>query len=225
LPFVYRAICIPVGKRTHEIAAQDLITRDLARIDIKIALVFSASRDYPIEYLDSDEAQGVEKILTSLVKDALRGWASAKLWREAIESGAEAKHVLMKTLGEEGRAIKEARNEVLSADAEKPFTIPRLGIVIHSVSVTDIGIRGRLAETAERFAKQKLDRDVERARLEQFALAVDQLKSLLDITTEQAIEIAQMERGQVASKVAQLRAGASKDTIRLVETILTKIAG
>lgn len=225
-PVIYNAVLINMTRKNQDLPPQVVRTRDLAELEISVSLTWSPKEDYAIEYLNHGGEIGVKDILADMVRERLREWAVAKDWEDALRARYEATAMLVKTVaGLPMSTTKEAQEEMIKkveqGNGVQP--IPQLGITLNRLNIGEIKPRGELVRAAELLVKEQREREGEKFEISHVLDLIQQLKQTLDISTEQALEIAQTERGKVIKKVQEIKGSLSGETSKMIEQIIEQI--
>jgi len=225
-PVIYNGILIDITKKNQVLPVLEVRTRDLAELEISVTLTWSPNSDYAIEYLNHGSEDGVRNILSDMARQRLREWAVAKNWQDALRANDEATALLVRTIaGLPPLLSKEEETEIIrkvgQGNGLQP--IPQLGITLNRLNIGKIKPKGKLAEAAERWVVEGAESKGEKLEITHVLDLILQLKQVLDIPTEQAIEIVQTERGKVSKKIREIKGNISGETQKMIEKIIEQI--
>lgn len=150
-----------------------------------------------------------------------------KDWGENWEKVAE---ILTKEAPENYQKIKEAvekRRQLIKAlrQANGVQPLPQLGITLNRLNISDIKAIGKFAEAADLDAKEQRERKAELTEISHVIDIVSRVKNELKISTEQALEIVQTERGKVKKEISEKKLNISEETREMIQSITPKILG
>ena len=226
-PFWYGAVLIDVTQKNLDLDPQLVRTPELGEIEVRTSITWTPDSDYGdrlIKYLNAGGKDGVENILSDIVREKTREFAinSVRSWEEVLKMRDDlvaviAAHILGREwteLDEEGRlAIANALRQ-----GNGFLKIPNLGIILNRLNVTAITPKGRLAEAAEQEAKEKQERRGEVFEVEHLTDILGRLTGS-GFSGEQALEIVQTERGKVKKDIREVKLNVSQETRNMIEKI------
>lgn len=227
--FWYDYILIDMSKKNQDFPPQIVRTRDLAELEILVSLTWIPNEDYAIEYLNNGGEDGVKTILADMVVQRLREWAIAmdkgpKDWEDALRAQDDATAMLIKAIAGFSPTLfsnieqEQIIRKVAQGNGVQP--IPQLGITLNRLNVKEIKPRGELARAAELLVKEQRERVGEKLEIQHVQNMILELKNILGITNEQALEIIQTERGKVTKKIQEIKGTVSVETLEKIEHII-----
>jgi len=222
-PIIYSAILIDVTKKNKDLPRQIVRTRDFAEVDISVSVTWTPSPEHAIEYLNHGGMEGIWNRLEDIIKERLREWTISRNWEEVLSTKDKATAMLIKEVCELPTNMLANELEQLTGAIEKGHTvqaIPSLGINLDQLNIGEIILKGKVGVAAELLAKEQRERVAEQLEFTHIQEIVAQLKEALNVSTDQAIEIVQTERGKVVKKITEFKGSVSEDIIKTVENIL-----
>ena len=123
----------------------------------------------------------------------------------------------------EGRVNSRRREIEALRMGSRKFTRPDLGIAIWRINVGEILLSPELAQAAERKAIEEREKEAEQIEREHYADMIINLRERLGITTEQAIELIQTERGKVTKALSESKWSISPETREMFSEIIPDV--
>lgn len=121
------------------------------------------------------------------------------------------------------RKKEDLRSLVIEARrGDGHFVHPQLGIIINRLNVGEIKLEGKVAETADLLAKEKLEQDGEVVEREHFVKQVTTISADLDIPKTEAAEYFQTERGKITKQVQEKKLNVAPGTQTLLKDLLER---
>lgn len=230
-PFLFNAILINVAKKNQDLSKITVRTPDLAELEITASLTWTPFSDHAIEYLDHGGESGVRKILADAAEEGLRKWAIAteggpENWEEAIITGQDTSAILLKIIAGLPIKISEEEQQQVIAKMRTGEGIPvsQLGIILNRFNIREIRPIGVVVKTTEVVAKEKRERDGEKIEISHIQEMAHKIRETLGVSTEQALEIIQTERGKVVKKIEEMRISVAPDTKKALMDIFEKFS-
>ncbi|HDH31266.1 MAG TPA: hypothetical protein ENH26_00645 [Candidatus Wolfebacteria bacterium] len=122
--------------------------------------------------------------------------------------------------------VVEGRREVIQAlrQGNGVQPIPQLGIILNRLNIGEIKPLGEWAKALEMKSKEDRDRIAETVELEHVRDQIGELKTALTISSEQALEIIQTERGKVAKNISETKLNISEETRGMLKEMVSVVA-
>jgi regulator of protease activity HflC (stomatin/prohibitin superfamily) len=119
-------------------------------------------------------------------------------------------------------SVKELREVVEELSQGKGnHSISSLGIIIHRLNLSEISPAGNTKEAADEQAKEELQKRGEQLELNHIKDMVDMLtKNIEGLTSEQALELIQTERGKISKNIDEKKINLSSETVNSVKMLL-----
>jgi NACalpha-BTF3-like transcription factor len=142
-------------------------------------------------------------------------WGKIKEWHDKLSDGERATF---------DKALKD-RREIIAKIRQSNGMIeaPSLAIILNRLNVGKIRALGKYAEAADLEAKERKERSAEVLEIQHVADTIQKLMKQLGITTEQAIEILQTERGKVAKNISESKWNIAPETREMIEKITSDV--
>lgn len=230
-PILFNAILVDVSTKNHDLLVKAR-TPDLAEAEISVSLSWSPLPAHAIEYLNRGGEGGVRKMISDATEEAVRQWMIAteegpRDFEEALRTGQGTRAILFRTIaGLPLELPKAERDQMLqTVTNEKGFSLPQLGIVLDFLRITKVTVGGVVVDTTELISKEKKQKEVEMIKFGYLQEIMLQLKEF-GLSTEQALELAQTERGRVSKKIDEMKLRISIEdqdkVVRLIERLIDR---
>jgi len=230
-PFVFDVINVNVTKKNVDLPEQSVRAPDMAELLIPVQYTFT-----PVDlvvYQEADGEEGVKKILGDIIQQELRQWAvgittstgDPGIWEDVVRAHDEAIVQLAKEICKR-KGAKKPSKATLNGLGNGSVDIPilDLGINLNRLNVGEIKPTGKLAEAAEKAAKEVRERQAEEIELKHVRDQIEKLSTGDLMSPEQAAQLIQTERGKVAKTVDEKQFTIPSETREALERVIPAIA-
>jgi len=224
-PVICSAILVDITKKNQDLPPQIVRSRDLAEIEVNVSLTWTPDPDHAIEYLNHGGENGIKTILSDIVRERLRELSISIDWEDVLRAHDEVTAILIQDVAGLQPYPKEQQVEIIRKirQGDGVQSIPQLGITLNRLNIGEIRPKGELVCAAEVLVKEERERKGEKIEIAHVLEQVQKIKQLLNVTNEQAIELAQTERGKVSKKINEMKVSVSGETVEMIEKIVDRI--
>jgi len=129
IPLIDGIIPVNVEKKNYDLPTETVRTPDLAELEIPISLTWTPHKDYLREYLNSGGEEGVNNILSDVVRERVRGWAmnhqeGPQTFKEALGAREDAVEILIKAVS--GKEIGKIPSRIPTTTLFHYFNEPQI---------------------------------------------------------------------------------------------------
>jgi len=194
IPLIDGIIPVNVKKKNYDLPTETVRTPDLAELEIPISLTWTPHEDYLIEYLNSGGEEGVNNILSDVVRERVRGWAmnhqeGPQTFKEALGAKEDAVEILIKAVS--GKEIGRIPSRIPTTTLFHYFNEPQIPPTEKEEEIYGKNCWKKIKKIIDSEDKENKEKDEE----------IPFIKEAIDTRREQVKEIQRGNGVQVISKL------------------------
>ncbi|MDD2913620.1 MAG: hypothetical protein WCZ99_01725 [Candidatus Paceibacterota bacterium] len=201
-PVIFNVFLVKILATRQTISIQ-IYSSDNVKHIIEISITWTPCYDPPllINFLNSGGEKGVKKEIESIIHGNITSWSRSFNYKKLGDAGNSAISSILKIICGNEVGDKEVRNVIQGKGC---IIHEGLGVKINQINITGLRFVGEFAKVAELSVVKGIKIDIEKKELKQIADFIKKYKEEGNLSTSEAIELIQTEKGTVSKKIKEV---------------------